>query len=142
MSAPPDAATGGTVPEGIVNRRSPWPVDDTVRRLVAAIEGAGAKVFATIDHSGEAARAGLLLRDTKVVVFGNPVAGTPLMEATPLIALDLPLKVLVWHDDDDGVWMTYLDSSWLAERYGVAPELVKVLAAVDALVRRVLDSSN
>ena len=123
-------------PEGIVNRRSTLSVSETVEQLVSALEAAGVRLFATIDHSGEAERVGLVLRETKLLVFGNPQAGTPLMQANPLIALDLPLKILVWEDDEHWTWMSYLDAGWLAERYRLNAELAKVLSAVDALARR------
>jgi len=122
---------------GIVHRRSPVPVATTVERLIEAIHAAGAKLFVVIDHSGEAQAAGLSLRDTKVVVFGSPVAGTAVMEASPLAALDLPLKVLVWEDDSQTVWMSYLSAQWLAERHGIPADLAKPLSAVDALTGRV-----
>jgi uncharacterized protein (DUF302 family) len=79
---------------------------ETVERLATAIRAAGAKLFFLVDHSGEAGRAGMTLPDTKLLVFGNPVAGTPAMVASPLVALDLPLKVRVWMDDDGAVWMS------------------------------------
>ena len=85
-------------PEGIVTKESPWPVDETVARFTALLEAKGLTVFAIVDHSGGARENGLELRDTKVVIFGSPAAGTPVMEAAPLAALDLPLKVLVWDD--------------------------------------------
>lgn len=127
--------------DGIVHRPSPFSVAGTVERLTAAIAAAGAKLFVVIDHSGEAERAGLSLRDTKVLVFGNPSAGTPVMQASPLTALDLPLKVLVWADDDGTVWMSYLSGHWLAERHGIPAELAKPLSAVDALTSRIAASS-
>jgi uncharacterized protein (DUF302 family) len=80
---------------GVITKTSPLPVADTVARLRMLVESKGMKVFAEVDHSGEAATAGLQLRDTKVVIFGSPQAGTPVMQAVPLTALDLPLKVLV-----------------------------------------------
>ena len=82
----------------VVTKPSPWSVDDSVSRLSAIVAERGMKLFAVIDHSGEAKAAGLQLRDTKVVIFGSPQAGTPVMQAAPLAALDLPLKVLVWAD--------------------------------------------
>jgi uncharacterized protein (DUF302 family) len=94
-----------------------------------------------VDHSGEAESAGLSLRDTKLVVFGNPLAGTPVMGASPLAALDLPLKVLVWADDEGTVWMSYLAAEWLAGRHGTAAELTKPLAAPDSLTSRVAMTS-
>jgi uncharacterized protein (DUF302 family) len=92
----------------------------------------GLKVFAVIDHSGEAAAHGLELRDTKVVLFGSPVAGTPVMQAAPLAALDLPLKVLVW-DEDGQTRVSYTAPSELAARYGLCDELAARLAGIDGL---------
>jgi uncharacterized protein (DUF302 family) len=123
-----------TPPDGILSRRSPVSVGDTVAQIASALEANGVKLFATIDHSGEAERVGLTLRETKLLIFGNPAAGTPLMEENPLIALDLPLKVLVWHDQDNKVWMSHLAGPWLAERYGIEGDLAKVLSAVEGLV--------
>jgi Domain of unknown function DUF302 len=77
------------------------------------VRAAGAKLFLVVDHSGEARRVGMTLRDTTLLVFGNPVVGTPAMVASPLVALDLPPKVLLWMDDDGAVWMSYLDAAWL-----------------------------
>jgi uncharacterized protein (DUF302 family) len=92
----------------------------------------GLEVFAVIDHSGEALAQGLELRDTKVVVFGSPVAGTPVMQAEPLAALDLPLKILVW-DDDGQTRVSYTAPSELAARYGLSDELAARLAGIDGL---------
>jgi uncharacterized protein (DUF302 family) len=92
----------------------------------------GLKLFAVIDHSGEAAAHGLELRDTKVVVFGSPVAGTPVMQAAPLAALDLPLKILVW-DDDGQTRVSYTAPSELAARYGLSDELAARLAGIDGV---------
>lgn len=126
---------------GVLHRRSPAPVAETIERLTAAISGAGTKVFTTIDHSGEAARAGLSLRDTKLLIFGSPKAGTPAMEVTPLAALDLPLKLLVWQDDAEAVWMSYLSAAWLTERHGIPAELGRPLQVVETLTNRVAGSS-
>ena len=138
MSEAASEAPAGAGPvEGIVHRRSPHTVDETVGRLSAAIMAAGATVFAMIDQSGEAERAGLALRDTKLLVFGNPRAGTPVMAAAPLAALDLPLKILVWADDAGAVWMTYADPAWLAARHGLAGQLAAPLSAVAVLTGQV-----
>ncbi|HXA29957.1 MAG TPA: DUF302 domain-containing protein [Candidatus Angelobacter sp.] len=132
----------GTPPiEGIVHRPSPLSVAATVERLTEAIAGAGATLFAVIDHSGEAERAGLSLRDTKLLIFGNPRAGTPLMQAATTAALDLPLKVLVWAADDGQVWMTFLDPAWLAARHHLDGDLAKPLSAPDALTARIAGSA-
>ena len=132
---------GAIAVAGVVNRLSPVGVSETLDRLTEAISGAGAKVFALIDQSGEAKAAGLSLRDTKLLIFGNPAAGTPIMQAAPLSALDLPLKILVWADGEGAVWMSYVSSQWLAARHGIPPELAKPLSAVEMLVSRVAASS-
>jgi uncharacterized protein (DUF302 family) len=116
-------------PEGVVSTRSPFPVGDTVRRLSDLIAAAGARLFLVIDQSGEAERAGLSLRDTKLLIFGSPGAGTPIMAADPFATIDLPLKIVVWEDDDGTVWMTYLDPGWLAARHGLTGPLVTPLTA-------------
>jgi uncharacterized protein (DUF302 family) len=128
---------GSRPTSGVVHKRSPLSVTETAKRLTTAIQGAGATLFCEVDHSGEAQRVGMDLRDTKLLVFGNPVAGTPAMVASPLAALDLPLKVLVWMDDDGAVWMSYLDAGWLAARHGLAAELAAPLSAVAGLTAQV-----
>jgi uncharacterized protein (DUF302 family) len=124
--------------DGIAHKRSPFPVTETVNQLSDAIREAGATLFAVVDHSGEAERVGLTLRDTKLVIFGNPVGGTPVMVASPLSAIDLPLKVLVWAADDGAVWMSYLTPNWLADRHGLAAELVAPLSAVSLLADKMV----
>ncbi len=122
---------------GLLHRRSPAPVAETVERLTSAIQAAGAKVMAVVDHSGEAERVGQKLRDTKLVIFGNPAVGTPAMVKAPLLAIDLPLKVLVWAGDDGTTWMSYLDSGWLAERHNLPAAEAGPLAAPDKLTAKV-----
>jgi uncharacterized protein (DUF302 family) len=116
----------------LVTKTSPRSVAQTVDRLTSLVEAKGMKVFAVVDHSGEAAKAGIELRDTKVVIFGSPQAGTPVMEAVPLAALDLPLKVLVWADGDQ-TKVTYTAPAALAERYRLSDELAARLAGIDPL---------
>jgi uncharacterized protein (DUF302 family) len=118
--------------QGIVTKQSPRSVADTVARLVDVVRTKGMKVFVVIDHSGEAKDKGLELRDTKVVIFGSPEAGTPVMVASPLAALDLPLKVLVWADGDK-TSVSYTAPAALAARYGLDTELAGRLAGIDAL---------
>ena len=121
----------GASPE-LTTKISPRPVAETVARLQSLAEAKGMKVFAVIDHSGEAEKAGLELRETKVVIFGSPRAGTPVMAAAPLAALDLPLKVLIWSDDGQ-TRVTYTAPTTLAARYGLSEELAARLAGIDAL---------
>ncbi|HET6986629.1 MAG TPA: DUF302 domain-containing protein [Kribbella sp.] len=128
--------------DGVVHKRSSVSVAETVLRLTSAIRAAGATVFFVVDHSGEAERAGLSLRDTKLVGFGNPAGGTPAMVASPLAALDLPLKVLVWIDEDGAVWMSYVDPPWLAARHGLDEDLAAPLSAVDQLTTQVTAAEN
>lgn len=107
-------------------------------RLVAEAEARGMKLFAVIDHSGEAARVGLALRPTKVVIFGSPQAGTPVMAAAPLAALDLPLKVLIWADGDQ-TKVSYTSPSHLAARFGLGDQLAGRLAGINALTDAVVN---
>lgn len=118
--------------DGVITKVSPRGVHETVTRLVEMVESKGMKVFTVIDHSGEAERSGLELRDTKVVVFGSPTVGTPVMADTPLVALDLPLKVLVW-DDDGETKMSYTAPAVLASRYGLSDEHAAALAGIEPL---------
>lgn len=113
-------------------KTSPRSVDETVSRLRELLDARGIKLFAVIDHSGEAEAAGLELRNTKVVIFGNPRAGTPVMAAAPLAALDLPLKVLVWNDDGE-TKLAYTEPVELAARYGLTDEHAAPLAAIDGI---------
>jgi uncharacterized protein (DUF302 family) len=123
-------APAGTHPiDGIVSTRSPLSVAATAERLATLIGAAGATLFGVIDQSAEAEQAGLSLRATKLVIFGSPVAGTPVMVAAPLAALDLPLKILVWEDDESAVWMSYPDPAWLAARHGLTGPLAAPLLA-------------
>ena len=121
----------------LVTKLGPLSVEDTVARFSDVLSEKGVKLFAVIDHSGEAEKAGLELRDTKVVIFGAPKAGTPVMQAVPAAALDLPLKVLVW-DDEGQTKLTYLAPAALATRYGLSDELAARLAAIDPLTDAVI----
>lgn len=127
-----DASTGPQS-EDVVTKLSPWSVADTVIRLSAAAAARELKVFAVIDHSGEAANAGLQLRDTKLVIFGSPAAATPVMVAAPLAALDLPLKVLVWLADDYQTKLSYTAPVTLVRRHSLSSELAAWLDGIDAL---------
>ncbi len=134
-----DGAPAGAGGEGVVTKLSPSSVRETVARLEAVVEAKGMKVFAVIDHSGEASAVGLDLRDTKVVMFGSPKAGTPVMVAAPLAALDLPLKVLIWSDGDQ-TKVSYTAPSELAGRYRLADELATRLAGIDAVTDAIVAS--
>jgi uncharacterized protein (DUF302 family) len=123
--------------EGVIHRRSPYSVNETLDRLSEAIETIGAKIFTVIDQTAEAEDVNLQLRDTVLLIFGNPAAGTQVMKAAPLSALDLPLKILIWVDDEENVFMSYLSAEWLAERYELTRELREPLMAPEILTGRV-----
>jgi len=121
---------------GIVTIAGHQSVDQTIKKLEALLEAKGVKLFALIDHSGEAERAGLHMRPTKLLIFGNPKGGTPLMIASPTIAIDLPLKILVWEDAEGKTYLTYNAPSFLQVRHGLPPELIQNIAIVETLVAK------
>lgn len=123
--------------DGVVTKVSPRSVAGTVDRLVTLVSDKNMKVFGVIDHSGEAKNVGLDLRDTKLVIFGSPTVGTPVMVAAPLAALDLPLKVLVW-DDRSTTKISYTAPAALAGRYRLGQPLADRLAGIDALTDAVI----
>ena len=124
---------------GIVRLRSNYSVDQTIQKLEALLEVTGVRLFAVIDHGGEANRAGLEMQSTKLLIFGDPKAGTPIMLATPSAALDLPLKILVAEDEAGLVWISYNTPEYLRERHGFPRELVRNLAAVEVLAAKSAD---
>ena len=118
---------------GIVNKPSKHSVDDTLRNLQNMLEAKGIAVFALVDHSGEAAKVGMKMRPTKLLIFGNPKGGTPLMLAAPTIAIDLPLKILIWQDDREKVWVSYNTPEYLAERHGLPSHLAQNIGFIETL---------
>jgi uncharacterized protein (DUF302 family) len=123
----------GEIDHGVARRQSRHSVDETVERLRSLLAAKGVTLFALVDHSGEAAKAGLTMPNTKLLIFGSPKAGTPVMLAAPGIALDLPLKILVREDGAGSVWLEWNRPEYLAERHGVPAELVKNIAAAEGL---------
>ncbi len=124
---------------GLVDLPSKHSVDETVEKLKGILQSKGVTLFAMIDHSGEAAKAGLKMRPTKLLIFGNPKSGTPVMMATPSSAIDLPLKILIWEDAQQKVWVTYNSPAYLQERHDFPPELVQNIAVVEALAKAAAD---
>jgi uncharacterized protein (DUF302 family) len=122
--------------KGIIDIPSHHSVDATVEKLKAILTAKGVALFALIDHSGEAEKVGMKMRPTKLLIFGNPKAGTPVMLAAPSIAIDLPLKVLVAEDADRKVWVSYNAPDYLRERHNVPVELMQSLAVVEALAEK------
>ena len=119
---------------GIVQTLSSHSVDLTLERLEQALAAKGVTIFAVVDHSGEAARVGLQMRATRLVIFGNPKGGTPLMLAAPSIAIDLPIKILIAEDAEGKVWVSYNSPEYLQQRHDVPAALLPNLAFVVALV--------
>ena len=118
---------------GIITVPSHHSVEQTMERLQEILLAKGIKLFALIDHSSEAERAGMQMPPTKLLIFGNPKAGTPIMIAAPSIAIDLPLKLLVWEDGNGKVWISYNDPKYLKARHDLPENLVQNLAAAEAL---------
>lgn len=121
---------------GIVDIRSNHSVDETVAHLQSLLREKGVMLFALIDHSGEAAKAGLQMRPTKLLIFGSPKAGTPLMIAAPSIAIDLPLKILIWEDAAGTAWVSFNSPEYLRDRHHLPPELIQNIAVVAALAEK------
>jgi len=120
--------------KGMVHVPSKYSVEETRQRLESLIKSRGLRVFALIDFTGDAAKVGLRMRPTQLLIFGNPKAGTPLMIASPSIALDFPLKAVAWEDGDGNVWLSYNAPEYLKERHGVPTDLLKNISGIGALV--------
>jgi uncharacterized protein (DUF302 family) len=119
--------------QGITSKPCNHSVDETVEKLKEILQVKGATLFALVDHSGEAEKVGMKMLPTKLLIFGNPKAGTLLMIAVPSIAIDLPLKILIWENTDGKVWVSYNSPAYLKERYGLAPELMQTISVVETL---------
>jgi len=122
--------------QGIISKPSNHSVDETVEKLKTLLQAKGVTLFALVDHSGEAAKVGLKMPPTKLLIFGNPKGGTPLMLAAPSIAIDLPLKILVWQDAQGKVWLSYNSPEYLQQRHGLPPDLLPNIAVVEALATK------
>jgi uncharacterized protein (DUF302 family) len=122
--------------KGIIDIPSNRSVDQTVESLKGILQAKGVALFALVDHSGEAEKVGMKMPNTKLLIFGSPKAGTPLMLAAPSIAIDLPLKILVWEDSGGKVWISYNSSAYLQERHNVPPELMQNIAFIEVLAEK------
>lgn len=122
--------------KGIIDLPSNHSVDQTVERLKGLLEAKAVTLFALVDHSGEAAKAGMKMPSTKLLIFGSPKSGTPVMLATPSIAIDLPLKILVWENAAGNVWVSYNSPAYLQERHSVPQEFVPNIAVVEAIASK------
>ena len=124
---------------GLLQAASPYTVDETLNRLESVLAERGVQVFAIVDLSGEAEKVGMKMRPTKLVIFGNPKGGTPVMLAAPTLAIDLPLKALVWEDKNGKVWVSYNSPEYLQQRHGVPEDLIKNIAVAGALVAKAVE---
>ena len=125
---------------GIIDNASNHTVEQTVDRLKNILQAKGVTLFALVDHSGEAEKAGLKMPPTKLLIFGSPKAGTPLMLASPSIAIDLPLKILVWEDTHGKVWVSYNSPAYLQQRHNLPPELLQNIVVVETLAAKAAES--
>lgn len=123
---------------GMIHLSSPYSVPETQRRLEALLTAKGLSIFCRVDHSGEAERAGLRMNPTQLVIFGSPKSGTPLMQAAPTLAIDLPLKALVWQDSAGKVWLSYNSSDYLQSRHNIPADLLKNIAGIGTLLEQVV----
>jgi uncharacterized protein (DUF302 family) len=123
---------------GMVHLTSPYSVSETVKRLESLLQAQGLTVFCRIDHSGEAEKVGLKMHPAQVIIFGNPKGGTPLMIASPTVAIDLPLKTLIWEDDGGKVWVSYNSPEYLQQRHNVPADLLKNIAGIGPLLEKVV----
>jgi len=124
---------------GMVHLSSPYPVPETLRRLESLLQAKGVTIFARVDHSGEAEKAGLKMRPTQLLIFGSPKAGTPLMVAYPTLAVDLPLKALAWEDADGAVWLSYNSPEYLQQRHKFPGDLLGNIAGPGALMKKAVE---
>jgi len=122
--------------KGLIDIPSNHSVDETVKKLNGILQAKEITLFALVDHSGEAAKAGMKMRPTKLLIFGNPKAGTPMMLAAPSSAIDLPLKILIWEDVQGKVWVTYNSPAYLQERHDLPPELLPNIAVIETLATK------
>jgi uncharacterized protein (DUF302 family) len=124
---------------GLIRIASRHSVEETLQLLESAFTSHGLLIFARIDHGGEAEKVGLKMPPTKLLIFGSPKGGTPLMNAAPSLAIDLPLKVLVAEDDESKVWVTYNDPEYLKHRHGVPEDLIKNISGAGALIEKTVE---
>ena len=121
---------------GIISQPSNHSVDQTVETLTNLLKSKNVTLFALVDHSGEAEKVGMKMPSTKLLIFGSPKAGTPLMLAAPSVAIDLPLKILVWEDAQHKVWVSYNSAEYLKQRHGLPQELLQNIAVVESFAEK------
>jgi uncharacterized protein (DUF302 family) len=133
--ATPTATPTPALNNGMHHLGSPYPVPETLQRVESLLQEKGLTIFCRIDHSGEAEKVGLKMHPTQLILFGSPRGGTPVMVASPTIAIDLPLKVLIWQDPGGKVWVSYNSPEYLQQRHDVPADLVKNISAAGSLLQ-------
>jgi uncharacterized protein (DUF302 family) len=123
---------------GLVHLSSPYSVSETLKRLESVLQSRSLAVFARIDHSGEAEKVGMKMHPNQLIIFGSPKGGTPVMVASPTLAIDLPLKALVWEDAGGKVWLSYNTAEYLKQRHNIPDDLVKNIAVIGPLLQSVV----
>jgi uncharacterized protein (DUF302 family) len=131
-----EASVASVTKKGIIDKPSNHSVDQTVENLKDILQSKGIKLFALVDHSGEAEKVGIKMRPTKLLIFGSPKAGTPLMLAAPSVAIDLPLKILVWQDDQGKVWVSFNSPEYLKERHGLPQDVLQNISVIETLAMK------
>jgi uncharacterized protein (DUF302 family) len=124
-----------TPDNGMQHLSSPYSVPETLKRVEALLQEKGLTIFCRVDHSGEAEKAGLKMPPTQLILFGSPKGGTPVMVASPTIAIDLPLKALIWEDAGGKVWVSYNSPEYLQQRHNVPGDLIKNISGAGALLQ-------
>ena len=124
---------------GMIHLSSAYSVPATLERLESALQARGLTVFARVDHSGEAEKVHLKMHPTQLIIFGSPKAGTPLMVASPTLAIDLPLKALAWEDAEGEVWLSFISPEFLKQRHNIPDDLVKSISGIGALFQKAVE---
>jgi uncharacterized protein (DUF302 family) len=132
------AITAPAADNGIISKPSQYSVQETISRLEAVLKEKNVTVFAKIDHAAQAEKAGLTMRPAQLLIFGNPKGGTPVMNAAPLAAIDLPLKALAWQDAQGKVWLSFNSPAYLKKRHNIPDDLMKPIAGIGSLVEQAL----
>src|ERR1700730_4980815 len=122
---------------GLIDILSSHSVEETVEKLMGILQAKGITLFVLVDRSGEAAKFGMKMRPTKLVIFGNPKAGTPVMIASPSSAIDLPLKILIWEDENGKVWVTYNSPAYLQQRHNIPAEVLPNISVIEVLAKTI-----
>jgi uncharacterized protein (DUF302 family) len=127
------------VADGMVHLRSKQSVSETLKKLEVSLQSKGLEIFCRVDHSGAAEKVGLTMKPTQLLIFGSPKAGTPVMVASPTLAIDLPLKALVWEDAEGQVWVSYNSPEYLQARHHIPDDLVKNIAGIKPLLEKLVE---